>query len=82
MSYLFFDATPNKVFDTYGYGFEGSLGGHLEYLANEGGTPDFWGSSDSKSRRVAMDEASKSGLHLYVVDESIYRVVGEVNKPK
>jgi hypothetical protein len=82
MSYLFFDATPNKVFDTYGYGFEGSLGGHLEYLANEAGTPDFWGSSDSESRSVAMNEATKSGLHLYVVDESIHRVVGEVNKPQ
>jgi hypothetical protein len=81
MSFLFFDATPNKVFDTYGYGFEGSLGGHLEYLANEGGTPDCYDSTNSESRTVAMKEAAKSGLHLYVVNESMHRVVGEVNKP-
>jgi len=59
-----------------------SLGAHLDYLDNYGGTPDMWSSTESDSRLKAIREAEDSGLHLYVVDESIYRVVGEVNKPE
>ncbi|MEH6454858.1 MAG: hypothetical protein V7749_00920 [Cocleimonas sp.] len=80
MSYLFFDANPARKFDTYGYGAEGSLGGHLGYLANEGGTADCWDSTDTACRFKAMNEAKASMLHLYVVNESMYRVVGEVNR--
>lgn len=82
MSYLFFSAEKNQKFDADGTGREGTLGDHLDYLANEGGTPDCWDSTDTDNRRVALDEARESGLHLYVVDESLMRVVGEVNKPE
>jgi len=78
MSYLFFDASKNRVFDTYGYGVDG----HLEYLACEGGTPDLFDSTDTECRSKAIKEAESSGRHLYVVNESMYRVVGEVNKPQ
>ena len=81
MSYLFFIADKGKQFDR-GDGTEGSLGEHLEYVSEFGGTPDSWDSVDTKSRIAAMNEARSSGLHLYIVDESSYRVVGEVNKPE
>lgn len=81
MSYLFFEADPKRKFDTYGHGVEGSLGGHLEYLEQEGGTPDCFDSTDTDCRSEAMNQAESSGEHLYVVNESMYRVVGEVNKP-
>lgn len=79
MPYLFFSADKNRKFDK-GDGTEGTLGEHLEYLDNEGGTPDCWDSTDTDSRNKAISEAKDSNLHLYIVDESSYRVVGEVNK--
>ncbi len=80
MSYLFFDATRSDFDD--GEGNPVSLGSHLDYLDNYGGTPDMWSHSETDSRLKAISEANESGLHLYIVDESNYRVVGEVNKPE
>tara|TARA_Y100001934_G_scaffold248939_1_gene309964 strand:+ start:816 stop:1064 length:249 start_codon:yes stop_codon:yes gene_type:complete len=81
MAYLFFDATPNRKFDTNGNGAEGTLGEHLSYLERTGGTPECMDSTDTSSRQAALTKAESTGQHLYVVDEDNYRVVGEVNKP-
>ena len=80
MSYLFFSADKNRKFDTLDG--QGTLGEHLEYLDNFGGTPDFWDSTDTASLSKAKTQAAESGMHLYIVNESMYRVVGEVNKPE
>ena len=82
MSYLFFNANKDRKYDTDGCGTEGSLGEQLDYLANDGGSPDCWDSTDTESLAKAKLEAMDSGLHLYIVNESMYRVVGEVNRPK
>jgi hypothetical protein len=79
MSYLLFNASRDDFDD--GQGNEVSLGEHLDYLANAGGTPDCWSSVEGNSRVDALNKARESGLHLYIVDESMLRVVGEVNKP-
>lgn len=79
MGYLFFIADKDRCFETDSG--MGTLGDHLDYLANYGGTPDCWDSSDTCSRTEAMRIAKESGLHLYVVSETMLRVVGEVNKP-
>jgi hypothetical protein len=82
MGYLFFNADRGDDFDTDGEGTEGTLGEHLEYLDNYGGSPDCWDSTDTDSRTKAIHEARESNMHLYVVDEYTYRVVGHVNAPE
>lgn len=87
MSYLLLNA-DNTGFDD-GEGNEVSLGEHLDYVNDFGGSPDCWGSVEADNRNTAMREARESGLHLYVVDEnfplgngeSYCRVVGIVNQP-
>lgn len=79
MSYLFFDADREGQFDTENG--QGSLGEHLDYLANSGGTPDCYDAIDADIASVAIAQARKTGLHLLVVDYNALRVVGEVNKP-
>lgn len=79
MSYLFFNANRKDDWDIDGKGTEGTLGEHLKYLDNYGGSPDCWDSTDTDNRNKAIQEASESGMHLYVVDENSYRVVGRVN---
>lgn len=79
-NYLLFNADPDRKFDT-GESV-GTLGDHLEYLDDFGGSPDCWDAIEATSRTNAMMQAVESGLHLYVVDETLLRVVGEVNKPQ
>lgn len=79
MSYLLFNADKTGYDD--GEGNEVSLGEHLEYVNNFGGSPDCWDSVDTDNRNIAMRQARESGLYLYVVDERQCRVVGIVNKP-
>jgi len=82
MAYLFFDATPNRTFDSNGNGTEGTLGEHLSYLERTGGTPECTDTAETESRQAALTKAQNTGTHLFVVDEDNYRVVGEVNKPE
>jgi hypothetical protein len=77
MSYLFFEANRTNFDD--GKGNEVPLGDHLDYLRSQGGSPECFDSCDEDNRTVAMTKARTTGLHLYVVDEDDYRVVGVVN---
>ena len=79
MAFLFFNADRDGFDD--GEGNLVSLGDHLDYLANQGGTPDCWSSTETESLAKAKLEAMESGLHLYIVCEYKHRVVGIVNKP-
>jgi hypothetical protein len=81
MSFLFFNADKTCTFDD-GEGQPISLGEHLSYLKKHGGTPECVDSIDTEDRSEAMNKARRSGLHLYVVDESQYKVVGSVNSPE
>jgi len=81
MPYLFFDGQRDNDFEVNDKSEKGTLGEHLSYI-ERGGSPDCWLSTDTDSRSQAMSIAEKSGLHLYVVDETKLRVVGQTNEPK
>ena len=51
-----------------------TLGEHLDYVDEWSGTPDCWDGVDG-SIHDAKHAARESGLDLYIVDASIYRVV-------
>jgi len=73
MTYLLFSASRKEFDDGM------SLGEHLDDLAKFGGTPDCWDSIETDNRTVAITKARDSGLPLYIVDETLCRVVGVVN---
>lgn len=74
-SYIFFLA--DKQYETEN-GAPCSLGEHLDYCDQTGGTADCWDRFDG-TRKRAMNEATESGLDLYIVDEANFRVVAHVN---
>lgn len=72
-SYLLFDA-DRRGFDD-GEGNDVSLGEHLDYVDNYGGTPDFWDEIKDVSYQQMKFEVGKMNKNLYVVDQDTNRVV-------
>ncbi|MCF2902032.1 hypothetical protein L1267_16780 [Pseudoalteromonas sp. OFAV1] len=76
--YMLFDAS--RKYDD-GKGGECELGYHLEHVVDAGGTPDCFDIVEATTAMQARTLARETGLHLYVVNSSLSRVVGEVNGP-
>ncbi len=72
-NFLFFDAN-RKGFDD-GKGNDVSLGEHLDYVSNYGGTPDCWDSLENATYTEMKAYIAKLDFQVYVVDESEMRVI-------
>lgn len=72
MGWIFFDNSDSAEYD------QGSLEGHLNYLKNWGGSPNFFDEFGG-CLRDAFKQAEETGRELAVVEEGSWEIFGVVN---